>query len=106
MRTRKINYDSTNYSGETVLNKLDALDLFQKIEWKENGDFFTLFFGDSFLQFIYNNPNILKVEIMLNEEELLIATKTISREEALMLIDYYYENDKVGDISTFEQINL
>lgn len=106
METRKINYDSSNYSGESVLSLEQAKDLFSRMDWSEKGNSYTLLFGNSFLQFLTVNPDEITVEIMLNENEMLIATKTVSMEEGLWLIQYYFENDIVGDISTFEQTNL
>lgn len=104
MKTRNITYDSAEYSGESNLNLDDAKDLFEKMNWDDS--FYTLLFGDSFLQFLTVNPNEITVEIMLNEDDLLVATKIVSIEEGLELIEYYFENDKIGDISTFEKINL
>jgi len=106
MKTRKINYDSSNYSGESNLSLDDAKDLFAKMDWSEKGNFYTLLFGDSFLQFITKVPNELTVEIMLDEDNLLIATKTVSIEEGLQLIEYYFDNDAIGDISDFKQTNM
>ena len=104
MKTRNITYDSVEYSGESNLNLDDAKDLFEKMNWDDS--FYTLLFGDSILQFLTVNPDEITVEIMLNEDDLLVATKIVSIEEGLELIEYYFENDKIGDISTFEQINL
>ena len=106
MGTRIINYDSSNFSGESILSLDDAKDLFARMDWNEKGNFYTLLFGDSFLQFITNTPNELTVEIMLDEDEMLIATKRVSIEEGLQLIEYYFDNDAVGDISDFEQTNI
>ena len=106
MKTRKINYDASNFSGEYNLSLDDAKDLFLKIDWSEKGNFYTLLFGDSFLQFVMNTPNEITVEIMLNEDEMLIATKIVSIEEGLQLIEYYFDNDAVGDITDFEQTNI
>lgn len=105
MKTRNITYDSSNYSGESNLSFFEAKDLFESIDWTENGNFYTLIFGDSFLQFIANNNEII-VEIMLNEDDLLVATKTVSKEEALKLIEYYFHHDEIGDLETFETTNL
>lgn len=106
LKTRKINYDSSNINGESSLSLDDSKDLFAKMDWSEKGNFYTLLFGDSFLQFVTTTPNEIKVEIMLNEDEMLIATKIVSIEEGLELIEYYFDNDAIGDISDFEQTNI
>jgi len=106
LKTRKITYDSSNFSGESNLSLDEAKDLFSRMDWSEKGNFYTLLFGNSFLQFVAHAPNEITVEIMLDEDEMLVATKKISMEEELELIEYYFENDTIGDISSFEQINL
>lgn len=106
MKTRNITYDSSNYTGESDLNLEDAKDLFLKMDWSEKGSFYTIIFGDSFLQFIAETPRKIIVEIMLDEDKMLIAVKTLTKEDAVELIEYYFENDNIGDISTFEQTQL
>lgn len=81
----------------------EAKYLFDEIHWKYKSNYFKLLFGDSFLQFSRGeNSEILRAEISLNSDNMIVATKEVSKEEALKLIKYYFEHDDVGDISGFK----
>lgn len=81
----------------------EAKYLFDKIHWKYKSHYFKLLFGDSFLRFgRTENSEILRAEILLNSDDNIVATKEVSKKEALKLIEYYFEHDDVGDISGFK----
>lgn len=85
----------------------EAKYLFDEIHWKYKSNYFKLLFGDSFLRFgRTENSEILRVEILLNSDDNIVATKEVSKKEALKLIEYYFEHNNVGDISGFKAEKL
>lgn len=97
MTKRKITYeDYSNLSGTSDLAIDDVIFLFEDLDWKQEGTFFTLEFTDSFMQFLSEDESNLTVEIMLDENDMKIARKNVSHQEAIELIKYYYENDSIS----------
>ncbi|ROI06676.1 hypothetical protein EGI16_01865 [Chryseobacterium sp. G0240] len=107
MNLRRVVHSETKGFSHPSIGYDEAVEIFKNLNWYDENTFYNQEFGDSYIQFkalkkgdIIGDKE-LKVEILLDENMIKFAASTVSIQEALDLIKYYFEHDEIGEISSY-----
>ncbi|OWK70938.1 hypothetical protein [Pedobacter sp. AJM] len=107
MKTKKVTYeDYEKLSGTSDLYLNQLLDLFGSMNWKEGTFLYFEINNINVLQLSYENDNRFLIEITNDGDEMIYLQKYATYEEAVELIEYYFENEEIGSTIGFYEVPI
>jgi len=106
MNTKEITYeDYSRFSGKSALTLDEALDLFDKMDWKEGAFYYFDINTVNTLQ-LYRQSERFLVEITNDSDDMIFLQRYATREDARQWVSHFFGTDHLGDLEGFYQVAI
>lgn len=105
MTIKQVTYEDYNsLSGTSELDLSDTLDLFDKMDWQDSAFLYFDINAINTLQIMYLRENQFLLEITNDSEDMVFQQKYGTRQEALAIIQHFYETQNANTVSGFYEV--